>query len=95
MIKRTTMKQWLKPIQPSETQSLTEAIKSSLNGAYTHKDLMKWIGDLSSDILEVLIMWVYSKEGNIENKNIPFQTQVQSNYIKLPFHKISEMVQNY
>ena len=26
---------------------------------------MKWIGDLSSDILEVLLMWVYSTEGNM------------------------------
>lgn len=30
---------------------------------------MKWIGDLSSDILEVLLMWVYSTEGNMYKIN--------------------------
>ena len=30
---------------------------------------MKWIGDLSSDILEVLLKWVYSTEGNMYKIN--------------------------
>lgn len=33
---------------------------------------MKWIGDFSLDILEVLLMWVYSIEGNMYRIKIDF-----------------------
>lgn len=63
----------MNPSTKDKGKNLTEANKDLLKNptsvAYV-KIHMKWIGDLSSDILEVLLMWVYSTEGNMYRKKI-------------------------